>query len=145
MNGISISFVVRNKYITYGSGPSTAYGPIPMFDFGYTINYSFAETAGPAKSASGQEFPEYGIAKNLKLIKKYSFNWSGMTETEKLEFEAFIKSFNNSFQSFKMWVYDTISTYTNYYFIIESDNVIFKKDKFDLWSINLTLIQLESL
>jgi len=144
MDGIYIELRVEVKYITYGAGGTSIF-TVPMFDFGYVLNYSYSDVSGPSTSASGQEFPEYNIARNLYLIKKFSLSWNGMTLAEKLVFENFIKSFNNSFQPFIFRLYTAVAAYDDYYMIIEPDSLTFTKDKFDLWGVSLTCIELESL
>lgn len=142
MNGIQVDMIVPNKYTTYGSGTSSTYS-IPMFDFGYTISYSFSEVAYGAESASGQKFPEYGIASNLVLISRYNFSWSGLTSTEKQIFDNFIKRFNNSFQPFvlRIWV-DGVS-YADLDVLIEQDTLTITEDKFGLFSVTFTCLEIE--
>ena len=144
MYGIQVDLIVPDKYITYGSGTSTTY-ILPMFDQDYTIEYSYSDIAYLDESATGQKFPEYSIAKNLVLISRHNLTWSGLLEAEKDTFENAVKSFNNSFQPFTMRIWDTGVSYTDYYMIIEPDTLTLTKDKFDLWSVSITCIQLESL
>lgn len=142
--GIYIDLIVPDKYVTVGAGTSTTFR-VPMFDQGYTIDYSYSDVAYGDKSYSGLEFPKFSIAKNLSLISRYTLSWTGMSDAEKSELDDFIKSFNNSFQPFTLRLWLNQSGYDDYYMIIEPDTITLTKDKFNLWSATFTCIQLGSL
>lgn len=139
MQGIKIDLIVPDRYKTLGAETNSTF-TVPMFNYEYTIEYTYSTIAYDTESASGQQFPHYTIAKNLNLISKYNLQWSGLLNDEKEIFDAFIKAFNNSFQPFTMRVFTDTINYNDYTMIIESDNLSISKDKFDLWSINLQLI-----
>jgi hypothetical protein len=141
MQGIKTEFIVPDKYKTAGSLTSSTFN-VPMFDYEYSIEYSYSDIAFQSESASGQKFPEYGAANNLTLISKYNFKWTGLLAAEKTFFDAFIKSFNNSFQPFTMRIYKDAVAYDNYIMIVEPDTINVSKDRFDLWGVSLILIKI---
>lgn len=141
-NGIYIKCLVPDKYLTVGSLTSNTF-TMPIFDYGYTINYSYSDAAYDSISASGQVFPNYKLAKKLSLIIKYQFNWSGLVESEKIIVENFIKSFGNSFQPFTLQIFTSDINHLDYEMIIDSDTVSISKDRFDLYNVSFSTIQLE--
>lgn len=142
--GIYIDLIVPDKYITSGSITSTTFR-VPMFDQSYSIEYSYSDVAYGDISYSGNKFPRFDIAKDLILITRYNLSWTGLNSSDKSDFENFIKSFNNSFQPFTLRVWDSAVSSDDYYMIIEPETITLTKDRFDLWSVSLTYIQLESL
>ena len=141
MHGIYIDLIVPNIYKTIGAAGNSSFR-IPMFNEGFTIEYSYPDVAYKSTSFSGTEFPNYNVANTLELISRYSLQWSGLLEAEKNTLLNFINSFNNSFQPFTMRIWHNGTTYTDLTLIIEPDTLGLSKDKFDLWSVELNLMEI---
>lgn len=139
----TIQFIIDKKYTTVGLTGTDTY-TVPMYDQNYTINYSYPESAFGKDNFTETEFADLQMAYNTDLIVVYNFTWSGLTEDEKEIFDNILKAFNNSFQPFLFKVYDDATPIFLKTFIINNDSITTTKDKFELWTIAMSLIQYDN-
>jgi len=114
---------------------------IPLPDQDYTITYSFQKFPFSDRSLTGQKTIQFNLAKQNKMIETRTYKWSGLSESEIEVFWDFVNAFQTSYQPFALAI---IGKEANkmlcYYGVLEKNSVSIKKDRYDLFSVELSMI-----
>ena len=114
---------------------------MPMWDEGYTVDYDFSKISRIPSSL--KTFINYDTIRTNSLRTTYNYKWSGLIEAQKNEFVGLIESFRNSFQPFYILeLNDDNDNFTTYFVMIDSNSVTITKDKADLYTVSLSLIDM---
>ena len=112
---------------------------VPMQDHGYSISYSFNNSAYGLFGGGGKEFINFALAKKLLPIETRSYSWSGLTSAEKDVFVDILTEFGESYKPFILIHWLTSTTYEEVGNFVITNTPTISRDVLDLWSISFTL------
>jgi len=108
---------------------------LPYYDLGWSCDYSFIQ---PKQSTvSGMWYPDFYSLANLKLIKKYSYSWN-LLQSEQIDY---IRNMLDMMKCNKPILMGRLDGEWKWV-MIDGDSVSLVQDEFDLWSLQLSLVEI---